>query len=321
MPYVESAAPWLLPGVIEEDTERLEHAVAVVIPAFNEAQHVAAQVEAVRNVMELTGWGYEIVVVDDGSADGTAERAAATGVRVLRSRRNRGYGASLKRGIAATSQPWILITDADGTYPPEAIPELLAAAEENDMVVGARVGQHVAIPLSRRPAKWILGRLASYLAGRKLPDINSGLRLMRRDLVLKYQHLLPSGFSFTTTITLASTCNDYQVEYIPIDYLARLGSSKIRARHAYEFLLLIIRTIIYFNPLKVFLPFGALLALVGLLKFVYDVYKDNLSETVVLMFLGALIVWAVGLMADQNSRIAMNQSGVSGAGSQAGPRR
>lgn len=307
MAYVETA-PRVLPGLIEEDARALDQAVSVVIPAYNEAAHVAGQIQAVRDVMELTGWDFEIIVVDDGSTDETAQRAVETGVRVLRNRRNRGYGASLKRGIAAAGYGWILITDADGTYPPEAIPELLSVASEADMVVGARVGPHVAIPRSRRPAKWVLGKLASYLAGRRLPDINSGLRLMRRDLVERYVHLLPSGFSFTTTITLASTCNDYQVEYVPIDYLARLGSSKIKPRHAYEFLLLIIRTIIYFNPLKVFLPFGALLALVGLAKFVYDIYKDNLSETVVLMFLGALIVWAVGLMADQNARIAMNQA-------------
>ncbi len=310
MPYVQVATPVGFPGFIEEDVRAVSQAVSVVIPAYNEAEHVATQIQAVRDVMEMTGWDFEIIVVDDGSSDGTAQRAAATGVRVLRNRRNRGYGASLKRGIGESRFPWILITDADGTYPPSAIPELLAAAPDNDMVVGARTGAQVAIPVSRRPAKWILGKLASYLAGRKLPDINSGLRLMRKDLVEKYQHLLPQGFSFTTTITLASTCNDYDVEYIPINYMARLGSSKIRPRHAYDFLLLIIRTIVYFNPLKVFLPLGAVMAAVGLGKFVYDVYKDNLSETVVLMFLSALLVWAVGLMADQNARIAMNQAGV-----------
>jgi hypothetical protein len=148
--------------------------------------------------------------------------------------------------------------------------------------------------------------LASYLAGRELPDINSGLRLMRRDLVERYRHLLPSGFSFTTTITLAATTNDYAVEYIPIDYHARLGESKIRPRHAYDFTLLILRVVCFFNPLKVFIPLGALLFTLGMLKFLYDLTRDNLSETAVLGFLGALIVWAVGLLADQNARIANN---------------
>lgn len=288
----------------------LDHAVSVVIPAYNEAAHVAQQVRDVHRVLERSGWRYEILVVDDGSRDGTADAAAQaaaeTGARILRRKANRGYGATLKQGIALARHDWILITDADGTYPVEAIPALLAASEGNAMVVGARTGETVQIPLERRPAKAFIRWLASYLSGQRIPDLNSGLRLMRRDLVERYEHLLPSGFSFTTTITLAAMTNDYAVEYIPIDYHARLGESKIRPRHAYDFTLLILRVIVFFNPLKVFIPLGALLFLVGLGKFVYDLYRDNLSETAVLGFLGALIIWAVGLLADQNARIANN---------------
>lgn len=284
----------------------LDRKVSVVIPAFNEAAHVAAQVQAVRDVMKTTGWDYEIIVVDDGSTDGTAQKAAEAGSEavVLRHRRNRGYGAALKSGINASRFDWILITDADGTYPTAAIPQLLAMAEGSDMVVGARIGESVQIPFERRAAKTVLRLLASYLAGLKLPDLNSGLRLMRKDLVERYEHLLPPGFSFTTTITLAAACNDYQVEYVPINYHARLGESKIRPRHAYDFTILILRTIVFFNPLKVFIPLGAILALAGLAKFAYDVTLDNLSESAVLALLGALIVWSVGLLADQNARIA-----------------
>ena len=223
---------------------------------------------------------------------------------MIRHPRNRGYGAALKRGIAASKHGWILITHADGTYPAEAIPQLLARADDNDMVVGSRTGLNVAIPVERRPAKWFLRRLASYLAGQDLPDLNSGLRLMRKELVERYVHLLPSGFSFTTTITLACACNDHPVQYVPIDYHARLGESKIRPRHAYDFLLLILRTIVFFNPLKVFIPLGAVLALIGLVKFVYDVFRGNLSESAIFGLLAALIVWAVGLLADQNARVA-----------------
>lgn len=297
-------------GTVEEILDSrdrvLEHEVSIVIPAYNEAPHVAAQIRDVARIMESTGWRYEIILVDDGSTDGTAERAAETGrgIVVLRHRRNRGYGAALKSGIAAARFDWILITDADGTYPSAAIPELLAVTPGSDMVVGARIGASVKIPVERRAAKTLLRWLASYLAGRKLPDINSGLRVMRKDLVTRYTHLLPSGFSFTTTITLASVCDDYHVEYVPIDYHARLGTSKIRPRHAYDFTILILRTIVVFNPLKVFIPAGALLALAGLAKFVYDVTRDNFSESAVLALLGALIVWSVGLLADQNARIA-----------------
>jgi Glycosyltransferases involved in cell wall biogenesis len=297
-------------GTVEEILDSrdrvLEREVSIVIPAYNEAPHVAAQIRDVAKVMESTGWRYEIILVDDGSTDGTAERAAETGrgIVVLRHRRNRGYGAALKSGIAAARFDWILITDADGTYPCAAIPELLAVTAGNDMVVGARIGASVKIPLERRAVKTFLRWLASYLAGRKLPDLNSGLRVMRKDLVTRYTHLLPSGFSFTTTITLAAACDDYCVEYVPIDYHARLGKSKIRPRHAYDFTILILRTIVFFNPLKVFIPAGALLAVAGLAKFAYDVTRDNLSESAVLALLGALIVWSVGLLADQNARIA-----------------
>jgi glycosyltransferase involved in cell wall biosynthesis len=255
-------------------------------------------------MMERTGWTYEIIVVDDGSSDATGTEALSQGVRVLRNRRNRGYGASLKRGVSAAQYAWILIIDADGTYPPEAIPELLALADSNEMVVGARVTAKRQIPWQRRPAKWFLTRLASYLAERTLPDLNSGMRLIRRNLVEAYRHLLPSGFSFTTTITLAATCDDHEVAYVPIDYHARHGESKIRPGHAFDFLLLVLRIIVFFNPLRVFIPIGALMAAVGLVKFAYDMTLQNVSESALLGLLGALVVWAIGLLADQNARIA-----------------
>lgn len=290
--------------IVGNEPARIERAVTVVIPAYNEGDHVAAQVRAVQEIMAKTDWPFEIIVVDDGSQDRTAVEAEATGARVLRRMKNRGYGAALKLGVQRAKYGWILITDADGTYPVESIPALLALAEHNEMVVGARIGKSVHIPLVRRPAKWFLTRLASYLAGQRLPDINSGLRLMRRSLVERYEGLLPDGFSFTTTITLSAACNGHAVEYVPIDYHARLGQSKIRPRHAYDFALLILRTIVFFNPLKVFLPVGALLLVAALAKFAYDVMVRGLTESLLLTLIGPLIIWAVGLLADQNMRIA-----------------
>jgi glycosyltransferase involved in cell wall biosynthesis len=301
---IQSTEPGSIEHVPHTDGHPLAAAVSVVIPAYNEGAHVADGIRSVRDTLDRSGWDYEIIVVDDGSTDDTAHAAAETGVRVLRHPRNRGYGASLKRGIAKARFDWILITDADGTYPAESIPELLNHAAQNEMVVGARTGEQVAIPVERRPAKWFLRKLAGYLAGRELPDLNSGLRLMRRDLVERYVHLLPSGFSFTTTITLASACNDHMIEYVPINYHARLGKSKIRPRHAFDFTLLILRTIVFFNPLKVFIPLGAFLFAGGMAKFIYDVTVGNLSETAIFFLLAALIIWCVGLLADQNARIA-----------------
>jgi glycosyltransferase involved in cell wall biosynthesis len=293
--------------VIDDVPARIERAVTVVIPAFNEGPHVARQIQDVDRVLRTAGWTYEIVVVDDGSSDDTAAQADQAGGRVLRRPRNRGYGAALKLGVLRATHDYILIIDADGTYPVEAIPALLALAAEHAMVVGARIGESVQIPLLRRPAKAFIRGLASYLSGEPIPDLNSGLRIMRRDLVLRYLDLLPDGFSFTTTITLAAICNGHPVAYVPIDYRVRLGTSKIRPRHAYDFTILVLRVIVFFNPLKVFIPLGLGLAGLGVLKLVYDITRDNLSESAVLGLLGALIVWAVGLLADQNARLAVRK--------------
>lgn len=280
--------------------------VTVVVPAFNEVGAVAETVREIDRVLRAAGTTFEILVVDDGSADGTGEAAATAPCTVVRHPQNRGYGASLKHGVRLARAPLICITDADGTYPNARIPELIAAAARAEMVVGARVTPNAAIPWARRPAKWFLARLASYLAGSPIPDLNSGLRVFRRRRALQFARILPDGFSFTTTITLAHLCNRLDVAYLPIDYKKRVGRSKIRARHAYDFTLLILRAVVLFNPLKVFLPVGAGLFAIGAAKFVYDCFKDNLSESAVMCLLGAVIVWCVGLLADQNTRLSLD---------------
>lgn len=280
-------------------------AVSIVIPAFNEQGAIERSVREVTAAMEASGIPYELLVVDDGSVDATAEFARQAGARVIQLPENSGYGAALKAGIAKSANELIAITDADGTYPADQIPVLLRQIPGYDMVVGARIGNNVAIPTVRRPAKWFLGKLASYLAGRPIPDLNSGLRVMRRSLIRRSAHLLPQGFSFTTTITLSALCSGSLVKYSTIDYRPRTGKSKIRPTHAFEFLLLIIRTIVYFNPLKIFLPAGGVFFLTGVAKFAYDVYIGNLSETAILGVLGAFALWSVGLLSDQVAKVAM----------------
>jgi glycosyltransferase involved in cell wall biosynthesis len=281
-------------------------AVSIVVPAYNEEAAIGGQIERIRLAMQASAWPFELIVVDDGSTDGTAAAAARHDVRLLRLGRNRGYGAALKAGIAAAQNELIVICDADGTYPAESIPALLEPAAEHDMVVGARTGANVHVPLIRQPAKWLLTRLASYLAAQPIPDLNSGLRVLRRATVARFEHLLPSGFSFTTTITLALLCNDGRVAWVPIDYRRRVGASKIRPVHVYEFLLLILRTMVYFNPLRVFLPAGGVLFALGLGRLAYDVTQWNVTDSAVMGILGGVILWAVGLLADQMSRIAMS---------------
>jgi glycosyltransferase involved in cell wall biosynthesis len=280
-------------------------AISIIIPAYNEQDGITVGIQKLRAALDQTDIEFEIIVVDDGSDDDTAERAERESVILVRLPEKQGYGAALKAGIDRSRYDIIVITDADGSYPAEAIPGLVHDLDGYEMVVGARVGKNVAIPTIRQPAKWFLGRLASYLAGRRIPDLNSGLRVMRKPLIMRFKHLLPAGFSFTTTITLAALCSGALVKYTPIDYFTRIGKSKIRAHHAAEFLLLIIRTIIYFNPLKIFLPAGSIFFLGGLGKFIYDLWLGNFSETALFGFLGAAILWAVGLLSDQITKIAL----------------
>jgi glycosyltransferase involved in cell wall biosynthesis len=278
----------------------------VLIPAFNEHTGVGPTVNRVLTAMRKATCSFEIVVVDDGSTDGTADEAEKHGARVIRLAENRGYGAALKAGILDSRSDYVVIIDADGTYPPEAIPVLLSLIQQNDMVVGARALDDASIALIRRPAKWFLGRLASYLAGRRIPDLNSGLRIMRRSALMQYLHILPSGFSFTTTITLALLCNYQRVAYVPIACSPRVGSSKLRATEFTAFIMLVLRTVVLFNPLRVFVPLGGVLFLVGSAKFVYDIFLWNLSESAVMALLAAIIIWSVGLLADMIARLQLN---------------
>ncbi|HUU32756.1 MAG TPA: glycosyltransferase family 2 protein [Vicinamibacterales bacterium] len=281
--------------------------LAVIIPAFNEEGGIRSTVEKVQTVLSGMACRSELVVVDDGSSDQTAAEAHAAGARVIAHPHNKGYGAALKTGILGTKAHNILIIDADCTYPPEAIPRLWAKMDRYDMAVGSRPITSSGITWARRPAKWFLNKLASYLVGQHIPDLNSGQRIMRRTVVLHFLPLLPMGFSFTSTITMAMLANGYPVAYEPIEYTVRTGTSKIRPQDFGNFILLVVRAIVLFNPLKVFLPAGAALFLIGVGKLVEDIYLMNLSETAVMVFLSAIVVWSVGLLADMIARLQLTR--------------
>ena len=294
-------------------SRRAYPAITVIIPAFDEENGIAGQIESVRAALEAHDSEHEILVVDDGSRDRTAERALALGARVLRHHENRGYGASLKAGILAARHETIVITDADGTYPSDRIPSLLDALETSDMAVGARIGKTVRIPLVRRPAKWILGWLANRIAGRRIPDLNSGLRAFRRDTVRQYFTILSNQFSFTTTVTLSLIADDYHVTYVPIDYYARIGNSKITPRHFMDFMVLVLRVAMLFQPLRVFLPLSFGFGALGLIKIASDIFaffilrggtgvealqRPVLSTSALLLLMVALQLAVLGLVAD-----------------------
>ncbi len=278
--------------------------VSILVPVFNEEGAIASTLAAIHATMRATGRAYDVLVVDDGSTDGTAAALAATEVRVVRHRANRGYGAALKTGLRATGHPLIAILDADGTYPIDRLPELLAAAAEADMVVGARTGASVHVPALRRPVKWLLTRAANVLSGHRIPDLNSGLRVFRRDLAMRFFGLYPDGFSFTSTITLASHINGYRVIYVPIDYYRRTGASSIRpVRDTLNFFLLIVRMVVTFRPLNVFLPTAAALLVLGIVKAALDFSRTSAFGTAsAILILAALQIALMGLLADLVTR-------------------
>jgi glycosyltransferase involved in cell wall biosynthesis len=288
------------------DAPHSRDGVTIVIPVYNEENGVAGVMERLA-ALDI-GAPKEILAVNDGSTDATAGKLAEAEakfeeLRVVTHKRNLGYGAALKTGFSQAKNEIVVITDADGTYPEDRIRELLDCVDDGaEMAVGARVGENVHIPLIRRPAKAALRHLASFLAGTHIPDLNSGLRAFQRSHVTAYKPILPNGFSFTTTITLASLTNNHRVDYIDIDYAHRSGNSKIRPiADTALFIALIIRTVVYFNPLKVFYPVATLLffgLIATLANDLFFVDEPNLSDKTVLMFVAFIQILSVGLLAD-----------------------
>jgi glycosyltransferase involved in cell wall biosynthesis len=290
--------------------------LSVIVPVYNEEPAIAGVVEDLHAVLSGAPEveAFEILVVDDGSTDGTAEmvRVAAEGkpaIRLLARERNRGYGAAIKHGVRHAAHETVAIIDGDGSYPAEKLPEMLREMGDAAMVVGAR-SRSGAIPLVRRPAKWLLTKLAGYLAEEKIPDLNSGMRVFRKDVCLRYYNLLPPRFSFTTTLTLAMLCDDLPVRFFPIDYRPRTGVSKIRpVRDTLNFLMLVVTTVTHFRPLKVLGPLAALLFLAGVIKGGYDLLfpsnpsiGPNLKTSDLLLLVAGIQVFALALLADLISK-------------------
>ncbi len=278
----------------------MNEAVSVVIPAYNEEKGVAGVVGEVRKHLKAARIPFEILVVDDGSKDETALAARKAGAVLIRMGENRGYGASLKAGIRQAKHDLIAILDADGTYPAEDLPALLESVKTADMAVGARIKPNAAIPTLRRFPKWLLGKWANYLAERKIPDLNSGLRVFRKKIAGRYEGLFPNGFSFTTTLTLALECHGYIVHYLPIQYRERIGSSKISPiKDTINFFSLVLRIVMYFKPLKIFIPLSGILFIAGVAAGALSAYRGQpLDGVTILLLVAGLQVAALGLLAD-----------------------
>ncbi len=275
----------------------VRHQVSVVIPVYNEESEIGGVLHSLINIIKSQELPWEIIVVDDCSHDKTPEIVRKFDVQLIRHERNRGYGAALKTGIRHTRYEIIAITDGDGTYPVERLPELVGFIGEYDMAVASRTGNKIHMPLLRRFPKWLLKKYANYLVHDNIPDLNSGLRVFKKDIFEKFWRILPPGFSFTTTITLAFLSNDYQIKYLPIDYY-KGGKSKIRPiRDTVNFFTLITKTSLYFNPLRIYVPIAVFLLFLGAILIVYDVFVlKDIADITLAFFLWGMMFGIFGLL-------------------------
>jgi glycosyltransferase involved in cell wall biosynthesis len=279
--------------------------ISIVIPAFNEEQGIRVVLGELRQMLAATPdlAGAEIVVVDDGSTDATPERAKADGADVLiRHPQNLGYGRSLKDGIAAARHDVIVIADADGSYPVQEIPKLVRRFGEGfDMVVGARTGPNYHESAVKGPLRGILQFLVEFTAGRRVPDVNSGLRVFSKATMTPYLGHLSNSFSFTTSATLAYMLTGRFVDYQSIDYRPRVGTTNVKlVRDSLRTLQYIVHSITVYNPVKLFLFLSLMcvgLALVCLILTLAGLFPGGGIATV-LALVSAIVVFALGLVAD-----------------------
>jgi glycosyltransferase involved in cell wall biosynthesis len=302
------------PAVALASTQPTEEPVAapvrvtIVIPAHNEEGAIGDVIANLR-AKQLPGV-VEIIVIDDGSTDKTAEIAEATGVTVLRHRGNRGYGAALKTGVKAATGDYILTMDADGQHRLEDVLTLCKAVggeQPPDCVIGHRTALlHSA--LWRMPGKWLLKAMAQFLTQKKIPDLNSGLRIVKREVLKRYLHLCPSGFSFSTTITVALLSRGYAVEFMPIKVERRIGTSMVSMKTGFQAILLLFRLIALFNPLRIFLPTALIAILFGIgWTIPYLIAGSGVTVASMLAILTGVLLFALGLICDQVAQLRLER--------------
>lgn len=279
----------------------LKNTISIIVPCFNEEACLGDVLSETALALSEAGVEHEFVVIDDGSADdtyGVAERSGLAAA-IVRHRVNRGYGASIKAGLRKARHEYVLIMDGDGQHPPESLLAILEAAEDYDMVIGARQGQ--GSHHWRIPGKFALRKVSEMLVGVRIPDVNSGLRLMRKDQALEYMHLCSDQFSFSTSITLAFLSDRRAVRFVPVAVRGRQGgASRIRLSTGFATFMLILRTIGTFNPLKIFMPPSIVLFLVGLTMLILGVVvSGNVNDAAVLCLVSSMLLFCFGLLADQ----------------------
>jgi glycosyltransferase involved in cell wall biosynthesis len=269
--------------------------LTVIVPVHNEEEALKTFDAGMRAALSAGGVSGRILYVNDGSTDGSGKVLEELQAEVITLDLNRGYGAAIKTGILHAETEYLAIIDADGTYLAADIPRLFKEMKTCDMVIGRRPREKGV----RLMAKGFLQSIASYAVDYPIPDINSGLRIFSRKLAKDLFRLLPNGFSLTSTITLGALYTPYRVRYVPIEYGARTGRSKIKkVRALFNFTMLILRTIVLFNPLKFFLPASGILGATGMGFLVRDLIAEDIAQGSILLLVNALILFAIGLLAE-----------------------
>lgn len=278
---------------------------SIIIPAFNEDKAIKKVIMNLSNFLEKFFLErYEIIVINDGSSDGTEEVLRGLDLKNYRyysNPYNKGYGASLKLGANQANGEYLIFYDSDGQHNPEDLTRLMAESDKYDMVIGERQGYQG--PWVRQPGKKILKWVASYLVDFKIPDLNSGLRIVNKEKFYKYAHLYPNGFSLSTTITLAFIKEGFNVKYIPIKLNKRVGKSTVSPRDALKTFVLITRIITLFAPMRFFLPISVLFALITAASITNDIILSNISDTSIMLFIATIFIFSFGVILDQIAAI------------------
>jgi len=276
--------------------------VSIIIPAYNEEQGLTVVLSKIKELSLGRNW--EIIVVDDCSIDNTSSVTQKFAVKAIRHPYHKGYGAALKTGIRAAQNEILVFLDGDDQHSPDDISLLLAEIGQYDMVVGRRGAQ--AGEWIRKPGKWFLSRVANYLSGVKIPDINCGFRAVKKKCAEEFIGLYPNGFSLSTTLTLAMITGGYNVTYVPIQVFPRKGGKSMvkQGPDGLKTLLLILRCIMLFNPFKVFFPVSAFLFMGGAAFTAYSLIQfHKVSNSSIIVILSSLIIFFFGLIADQITAI------------------
>ena len=279
--------------------------ISVVIPAYNEEKSIANVINDVNKLSIVD----EIIVVDDGSTDATKSKAIESGAKVISHAENCGYGASLKSGIINSKNEIIALIDADGQHNPEDLARMYEHIADHDMISGMRQkGPHS--PLWRQPGKRFISMLANYLAGHKIPDLNCGFRLVKRSLILPYLNVFPNKFSFSTTSTVFFIKDGFRVKFVPIKARMRIGESTLRIRHGFDTIILVLRMITLFEPLKIFLPVSASIFTFGLIWALDEAIRvGNFGATSLFLGITSLLFFFFGLISDQIATIRKENIG------------